>query len=391
MVDVTSAAGIPPLQLLWGDSWADVDHNGFVDLLVMRAGEAALLLLNQGDGTFVEDLDFTALDLRADNSAWADYDGDGDLDLVTGAGCHELYRNELDAEDGFADSYLRVSALDSRGHQTQHGATIRLRRVDEDGHGIQTRVVDGGSGYLSQSQYDAHFGVDGEGAYAIEVVFPSGDTRFVVDASVNPRLGWIRPHELFDKTITVYRDGWATIDGNACGPPAANLVANGSMEIDLDGDGIPDGWIRRGVSRSSRTCLTDAASAPHLGECGFRFVGGQNRPAAVLRQAATGLEGRTGDRLKLGIWMRGRKLPSDARVEVKFQLVANDVVTDATSFAVEGARFPYEGHAASLVATAPYDSARVKIKFRAKSGWVAVDDVILTTMAPAAAAPPSAR
>ena len=41
---------------------------------------AALLLLNQGDGTFAEDLDFTVLDVRADNSAWGDYADDGDLD-----------------------------------------------------------------------------------------------------------------------------------------------------------------------------------------------------------------------------------------------------------------------------------------------------------------------
>ncbi|MBY0279289.1 CRTAC1 family protein [Candidatus Binatia bacterium] len=378
MVDVSTAAGIPPVAFLWGDSWADVNHDGYLDLLVMQASAAALLLLNQGDGTFAEDLAFTALDLRYDNSAWADYDRDGDLDLVTGTGCHGLFRNELDGEEGFADSYLRVSARDARGRQTQHGATIRLRRVDQEGHGVQTRIVDGGSGYLSQSEYNAHFGVAPDGVHALEVVFPSGDVRTAVNSAVNPGLGSIVPRDLVDKTVVVERDGWVTIDGNAWGPPAASVLTGGSMELDDDGDGVPDGWKRRGATRSSRVCQTEVLAATHLGTCGFRFVGATNRPAALLRQNASGLSGRAGDRLKLGVWVRGRRLPADARLQIKLRLAMGDVVTDVTSLVVDGSRFPWSGLASTLVATAPYDAARVKINFRATSGWVAIDDVALT-------------
>jgi hypothetical protein len=218
MVDVTAAAGIPALVFMWGDSWADVDHNGFLDLLVMRKSGPGLLLLNQADGTFAEDLDFTALDLRSDNSAWGDYDGDGDLDLVTGAQCHEIYRNELDARPGCADSFLRVAAVDERGRANQHGATVRLRRIEESGRGVQTRVVDGGSGYLSQSQYDTHFGVAAGGVYSLEVLFPSADSPVSVDPSDNPVLGAIRPCALSDKKITVFRDGRVLLDGAVWGP-----------------------------------------------------------------------------------------------------------------------------------------------------------------------------
>jgi len=377
MVDVTSAAGIPPLQLLWGDSWADVDHNGYLDLVVMRPSAAALLLLNQGDGTFAEDLDFTALDLRADNSAWGDYDDDGDLDLVTGAYCHELYRNELDTAPEFADSFLRVVAVDGWGRQTQHGATVRLRRIDEAGYGIQTRVVDGGSGYLSQSQYATHFGVAADAQHAVEVLFPSGATPALVDSSVNPALGSITPRDLTDKTITVFRDGWVMLDGDAWAPAAGNILGNGTMELDDDADGVPDGWEFSGHGRAARECAPDTLRSHHGGACGFRFRGGNVRPLSSLEQRVTEADGREGDRLTLGVWARARALPDNAQVKVRVRLASGADVTDRFTLKLQGGRFPYEGMVGSFVATAPYDSVRVQLAFRATAGWVAFDDVVL--------------
>ena len=219
--EVTSQAGIPALPHYWGDTWVDVDHDGLLDLLYMRRDGPALLLVNQGDGTFAEDLGFTAADFRGDNSAWGDYDNDGDLDLVLGAGCHHLVRNDLDGSPDFAHSYLRVEALDPAGRQNMHGSTVRLTRLDEHGHGTQTRVVDGGSGYLSQSQYAAQFGVKGDGRYALEVRFPaSRPGEAVVGPGVNPALDDISPHELADKRIVVFRDGRVILDGETFGPLA---------------------------------------------------------------------------------------------------------------------------------------------------------------------------
>jgi hypothetical protein len=68
--------------------------------------------------------------------------------------------------------------------------------------------VDGGSGYLSQSEYATHFGVDPQGHYSISVSFPSKpNARVVVDATVSAILADVRPTQLREGTITVMRDG----------------------------------------------------------------------------------------------------------------------------------------------------------------------------------------
>ena len=203
---MTAAAGLLPMTLFWGDSWADVDHDGDLDLHLVAADGPAQLMLNQGDGTFAADAAFSALGIRTPLSAWADYDRDGDLDLVVGDFGWYLYENQQNLEAGFVGSSIHVVALDVQGRRTQHGATIRLRRTDVPGP-IQTRVVGGGSSYLTQSDYAAHFGVDPDGRYAVSVSFPSrpGD-RVIEDENSNPALGDIRPDSLPGGFLYVLRD-----------------------------------------------------------------------------------------------------------------------------------------------------------------------------------------
>ena len=211
-VDVTATAGIP-ISFLWGDNWADVNHDGFPDLVYMRYNQPALLLINQRDGTFLPDPSFTALNLLSDASAFADWDRDGDLDLAAVSFCPRFFRNNLDQNAAFPDSYLNVRVLDAAGHETQHGATVRLRRVDIANPYIQTRVVDSGSGYLGQNEYPVHFGVAAYGTYELEVSFPSlAGSHTVVDKTTDARLGALVPRQLTTKEITIYRGGCALIN-----------------------------------------------------------------------------------------------------------------------------------------------------------------------------------
>jgi hypothetical protein len=100
--DVTAAAGLAVTRSMFDPAWADFDNDGDLDLVV--CGEPAptqgiRLLRNEGDGTFT-DVTYEA-GIRAPHgsvAAWSDLDGDGDLDLLAysyGRGTVLLYENRL--------------------------------------------------------------------------------------------------------------------------------------------------------------------------------------------------------------------------------------------------------------------------------------------------------
>jgi hypothetical protein len=207
--EITAQAGIDNPIYLWGDSWADVDLDGDLDLL--QHGGHARLLLNQGDGTFVRDTTFEVISSQRELSCWGDIDNDGDQDVIIGAMGKQLMINHINVTPGFGRAHLRVLVLDAEGHMTQQGATVRLTQLGDGPPLIQTRVVDGGSGYLCQSEYTVEFGGVSSGRYALEVVFPSQTgTRWVVDSLSVPELGWVEADQLGNGPIRVYRDGRAT-------------------------------------------------------------------------------------------------------------------------------------------------------------------------------------
>ncbi|MEM6613587.1 MAG: CRTAC1 family protein [Cyanobacteria bacterium P01_C01_bin.72] len=83
--EVTNKSGIHYTGASFGTAWGDYNQDGWIDLWVSNHGSPATLYENQGDGTFV-DVTLSAFGHapRADfhGAAWADFDNDGDLDLV---------------------------------------------------------------------------------------------------------------------------------------------------------------------------------------------------------------------------------------------------------------------------------------------------------------------
>ncbi len=83
--DVSDSSGIEYQGSSYGAAWGDFNNDGFTDLWVGNHGSAAILYQNQGDRTF-SNVTLKAFEQqpRADfhGAAWADFDNDGDLDLI---------------------------------------------------------------------------------------------------------------------------------------------------------------------------------------------------------------------------------------------------------------------------------------------------------------------
>lgn len=168
-------------------AFADVDHNGSLDLYVNGTitGGASWqdsLFMNTGS-SFVDMTPAVIRKQQADHGVqWADVDGDGDLDLaLTGSrtdGTHVIMRNMLAAGD--AARSLQVRVVDGRGRAIRAGAEVRLYAAASskiEGL-IGSRLIDSGSGYDSQNDMPVHFGVpSGVSKVDVQVIVPRRGMR----------------------------------------------------------------------------------------------------------------------------------------------------------------------------------------------------------------------
>jgi enediyne biosynthesis protein E4 len=114
--------------------------------------------------------------------AYADFDNDGDLDLVITAnnGPARLLRND----NANQNDVLRVKLIGTKSNRDAIGAKVMLTTST----GSLARMVKGGSSYLSQSELPLTFGLGKPGSNRIvrmQIVWPSGRKDSIVDLKPN--------------------------------------------------------------------------------------------------------------------------------------------------------------------------------------------------------------
>ena len=165
------------------DGWLDLAvANGHIDETVRNIrgnvgyAQAPQLFLNQRAGKFrdvAQEVDGGfATPVVGRGLAYGDFDRDGDLDLLmtTNNGPAYLYRNDQTS----ANRSIRFQLVGTKSNRDAIGATVRIFPGASGGKN-QSRVVHGGSSYLSQSELPVTFGVGkSEKMERVTVDWPSG-------------------------------------------------------------------------------------------------------------------------------------------------------------------------------------------------------------------------
>jgi hypothetical protein len=118
--------------------------------------------------------------------ACGDFDRDGDVDLLmtTNYGAPLLFRNDQAA----GHRSLRFRLVGTTSNRDAIGATVQLFH-----EGVtQTRMVKGGSSYLSQSELPVTFGVGrADRVDRVVVTWPAGKTEEVKNLAAGKAYDWV--------------------------------------------------------------------------------------------------------------------------------------------------------------------------------------------------------
>ena len=267
-VDVTAAAGVDAYHwahggsavemgcaelMAGGGAVADYDDDGWLDLFVARIGAPDVLYRNLGDGTFIDVAAEAGLDFAGSSNAaaWADVDGDADLDLLVTTLRHEpsrLYIN--DGSGRFTEE------------AEQRGVSMPFAESDECNSTFGGTFAD----YDRDGDLDLHlsqwYGL-GPGVYRTRLLRNAGDGRFV-DATAEAGVAMPDVSAFGSSFVDLDGDGWQELivtadhggsrvfrnagDGTFEDITAGSGMATeengmGSAFGDIDGDGDLDAFI----------------------------------------------------------------------------------------------------------------------------------------------------
>jgi len=177
------------LSLTFGAFFFDFDLDGWLDLFCANGhideeigrvqpkisfAQLPLLFRNTGKGKF-ETVPAFSKPLVARGAAYADYDRDGDLDVLVSNnhGSAVLYRNDSPK----ANNWISLRLRGTKSNASALGAVVRI--------GAQSQTVRSGSSYASASDLALTFGLGKETPTAIDVEWPSGKKQRLTGLAAN--------------------------------------------------------------------------------------------------------------------------------------------------------------------------------------------------------------
>lgn len=195
----TSAIGRASLlTLTFGAFFFDYDLDGYLDIFTANGHideeiervqpkvtfeQAPQLYRNLGGKRFEEVSAKAGADFQkrlvARGAAYADYDLDGDLDILIANNNGEptLLRND----GGNRNSFVRVRTFGSKDNRLGIGAVLKLTSAS----GTQTQRVRSGSSYCSQSDLAVTFGLGADQkATQLEVIWPNGEREVIANPPI---------------------------------------------------------------------------------------------------------------------------------------------------------------------------------------------------------------
>ncbi|MFK7845850.1 MAG: FG-GAP-like repeat-containing protein [Rhodothermales bacterium] len=257
----------------WGANFADLDLDGFEDLFVGTIApdtQIKTIFRNDGDGTFS---DVTAgsgfvTGHEARGTAAADFDRDGDIDIVQVNlnGRIKLYENTTSTSDNWLQVDLNATVSNLSAIGTLVEATI--------GGVTRMRQVNGGASAHSQDDLVVHFGVgSATNVDELKISWPSGIVQTLTNVGVNQMIGVteqsVAPGDLFTDVsssagVSVLHDGGSLEDMG---------MGSGAAWFDYDNDGDQDLYMtmRTGANRlfqNNNGTFTDVAAAAGVADAG---------------------------------------------------------------------------------------------------------------------------
>ncbi len=242
-VENSLAAGVQDGDWGWGACAADLDNDGWLDLVHVNGWEGAFptdttrVFMSNGDGTFTDRAaDFGLVDMRMGRGLVCfDYDRDGDIDIFIASNSADsaLWRND----GGNANQFLNVTLRALGANQLGIGGRVTAGA----GGSTQMREIKLGANFESNDPAEAHFGL-GTATLVdeLKVTFPDGaeSTHAALAAGQ-----FLRVEELFGDAFddgaapeADYRTGtWHQSSGGLHGAPGGGPQPTALITFPFDG------------------------------------------------------------------------------------------------------------------------------------------------------------